>query len=100
MQKHRIKCFWPNQRSSSNRDENTNEIVSTAKVNHTTFSPATVRRPKYDRFKCVFCNEPGYAMWRCVDYLKLNIDERLVYIKKNERFTNCLSLHHTYENCD
>ena len=78
------------QRSSSNLVENTTETVSTAKFNNSTYTPAATGKSEFSHYVCAFCRANGHVMWRCNKYLKLNLDERLEYVKEHDRCTNCL----------
>ena len=71
------------QRASTNLVENNTENVSTAKLNNST--SAATGRSDYRHYVCAFCHGNGHVMWCCDKYLKLNLDERLEYVKENGR---------------
>ena len=77
----------------SNHVKNNNSTLLNDKVNNSTYASAGSSKPDVSNYVCAFCHDTGHAIWRCEKYLKLNLEKRLNYIKRNERCMKCLGRH-------
>ena len=53
----------------------------------------------YSTYVCSHCSLKGHGMWKCPDYVKLSIKERMELVRNTNRCENCYSGRHHTANC-
>ena len=46
-----------------------------------------------DRFRCGHCRGKGHVTWKCPEYLRLTIKQRLEFVRRENRCITCLAKH-------
>ncbi|XP_033245213.1 uncharacterized protein LOC117187188 [Drosophila miranda] len=51
------------------------------------------------QYVCNFCEKPNHAIYKCTQFLKKTVAERLNWVQKNQLCVKCFKRDHTAKNC-
>jgi hypothetical protein len=72
---------------------NKKETYDTRRLNRRNDNTISERSNRSDRWRCGHCRGRGHVTWKCPEYLKLTVKERMEFVRREERCITCLAKH-------